>query len=116
MTDLTFTLSGTAMSQVEGSELTQRPERYDNSPATLRAGAALNSAQGRRRGKGWSYSVSCDAEAAAVILEYFQTQAEIFLGGMVVPEGRADGRAYRKAAENIKAALDFHRELAERGQ
>lgn len=107
MDAITFTLTGRAMSQVEGSELTQRPHLYDGgSPDSLRAGEALNGASSRKVGRfGRMYTVTCDRAAAEVIREYFQTQGEIFLSGTTDPEGRADGRVYLEAASRIKQAM-----------
>lgn len=105
MKQITFGVSGTAMSQVEGSELYQRPQLYDGgSPDSMRAGKALQLARGRRQGKGYSYTITCDVQAAEVIREYFQTQGEIVLGNADGAEDRREGRAYLAAAERIAAA------------
>lgn len=102
---VSFPISGTAMSQVEGSELYQRPQFYDDSPQTLRAGKALQLATGHKQGKGFSYSVTCDVQAAEVIREYFQTQAEIMSSNADGADDRRDARAYRMVAERISELI-----------
>lgn len=106
---ITFRLSGRAFSQVEGSELYQRPHLYDDAePASMRAGEALQNAVTRKTGKGYFKTVACDIEAAEVIREYFATQAEIH-AGQGEPELNRDARAYAEAADRIVAAVEFSR-------
>ena len=99
-------IPGTAMSQIEGSELYQNWEKYDpDDPNVILAWQALHLARRERRGKGVSYVLSAVPAAAEIIWEYLATQADIHLGGMSDPELRADGRVYAKTAANIRAAM-----------
>lgn len=113
---ITFTISGKAMEVIQGSEIYHDAAKYDpDDPATPRATAALQNAIRRRRGKGSSYEISCDTEAAEVIRDYCATVGESLLGGASDPDDRADGRALLAAEERIRAAIEHGRELAARG-
>lgn len=102
----TFNISGKAMLSMEGSELSNSPENYDGgSVGACDAYAALNSAQGRRAGKGRSYRVTTTREGADCILDYCLMVGETFAGGDD-PETRADGRALLKVAAQITMLLD----------
>jgi len=102
--DVTFQVSGTTMTQIEGSELYQRPEKYDDSDAVREASKALHNAMSRRTGKGWTHKVTCSRQAAEEILTYCEDVGFAFAGQMDT-EVRADGRALLKSAERIRQVL-----------
>lgn len=101
---ITFNVSGTAFTTISGSELFQRPERYDDQPQTLRAGQALRAAPVRRRGKGVTHIVTTDVEAALVIRDYCQEVGELW-AGQSDPQDRADGRALLACARQINLRM-----------
>jgi hypothetical protein len=108
MSTVTFSVSGTAMTIMEGSELIQRPHLYNGEDSGIRAGKALQQATSRRVGKtGRSHEVTCDREAAEVIRDYCETVGQTFAGegGIDQRETRADGRALLAVADRIAAAL-----------
>lgn len=106
---VTFPVSDTAMSQIQGSELYGRPHMYDSGQATLDASAALHSARRVRRGRGTSHLVTASPAAAEVIRDYCATVGEGFTMEDE-PETRADGRALMKVAQTIAGALPWQRE------
>ena len=113
---ITFTVSGKAMGVIHGSEIYLDPAKYDDTdPAVALASSALRRAESRRRGKGWSFVITCEPEAAEVIRDFCATVGQSYLGGSDDPEARAEGRALFTAEERIRAAIQHGRELAERG-
>lgn len=66
-----FTVSETAMSRLEGSGLVQGPA-LPGTPAE-RAGTALGTARRTPNGRGYTYTVYCDLEAAQKIRRYCRT-------------------------------------------
>lgn len=101
----TFRISGAAMSCIEGSELYQRPERYDQGQGSLDASAALRAATPNRRGRGYSYEVTVSEAGADVLRDYCQTVGETFAAaGPFEDETRREGRALLKVAQSIEAA------------
>jgi hypothetical protein len=105
--DVTFAVSGSAMSSMEGSELVQRPHLYNGEDSGIRAGKALQQATRRRAGKGWSYQVTCDREAAEEIRIFCEDVGSAFAGqaGYGEDETRAEGRALLKVADRIARVL-----------
>ena len=112
---ISFNISGKAMGVIEGSELYLDAAKYDDDPATPRATAALRSAERRRRGKGFSYLVTCDREAADIIRDYCATVGQGLMLGSSDDDARADGRALLATEERIRAAMAFDAELTARG-
>lgn len=98
-----FNVSGVARSTISGSELMQRPHLYDGSPEAVRAGEALNTAAARKMGSGYTYLVTCDVAAAAVIRDYCETVGQTFVGELDA-ETKRDGRALLAVAERIRLA------------
>lgn len=104
MSDLTFAISGTAMSTIEGSEIYASPERYDGGSQSARdAYAALHSATSRRAGKGRSYQVSVTRQGAQALYEFCVDVGQSYLYGD--PDARAEGRALLVVARRIEALL-----------
>lgn len=107
---LVVRISGVAMSTIEGSSLHQEPDKYvlqsdPDYPAALRAGSALQSAYGRRAGKGWTYTVELDADAARILEDYCRTVGETFAGESEA-DIRAEGRALLVVADRIVRQLE----------
>ncbi len=103
---VTFLMSGTVMTQIQGSELYLNPAKYDpGDPATVLACRALHLTKDRRHGKGGrSHEVTCSPAAARVIQEYCEDVGTAFAGQMDT-DVRADGRALLKVADRITAVL-----------
>lgn len=104
MPTVTFTVSGQALSVISGSELMQRPERYDGTPAAVRAGEALNTAPTRKYGRGYAAVVTLDVEAASVVWEYCDSVGTTF-SMESDPETRADGRALLTVRDRVERAI-----------
>jgi hypothetical protein len=104
MPTITFPVSGAAISTISGSELMQRPERYDGTPAAIRAGNALNTAPSRKYGKGYAVIVTTDVEAASVIWEYCDSVGSTF-AMETEPETRADGRALLAVRDRVEREI-----------
>lgn len=107
---LSVRISGVAMSTIEGSSLYQEPENYaartdPDYPDALRAGAALQSADRRRAGRGWSYVAELDPDAARVVEGYCRTVGETFANDSE-PDTRAEGRALLVVADRIARMLE----------
>lgn len=102
---LGFTVSGTAMSTMEGSELMSDAVKYDGgTPGAHDALAALRAAPSRPAGKGRTYKVHVTRDGAEVIEDYCRTVGETF-AYETEPETRAEGRALLKVADRIRGLL-----------
>jgi hypothetical protein len=101
----TIRISGKAMSTIEGSAIYSDPAQYDGgSKGAQDIALALNTARGRRSGRGWTYEVDCTRDAAGVLADYCWTVGTGFEGESD-PETRADGRALMAVHERCMNAL-----------
>lgn len=102
---LTFRVSGSAMSTMQGSELTNNPVAYDGGSRGARdAYESLTHAHGKPCGKGWTYTVTTTRDGAAVIEDYCRTVGETF-AMETEPETKAEGRALLLVADRVARLL-----------
>lgn len=102
--EITFNVSGTAHSVMSGSELMQRPERYDGTEEGIRAGETLMAAPSRKMGKGYTLVVTLDVVAASVVWEYCHDVGSTFCMESD-PETRRDGRALLEVRDRVEKAI-----------
>jgi hypothetical protein len=99
-------ISGEAMLMIDGSELSNSPEKYDGgSIGAQDAFNSLRTTKARKAGKGWTYEVETSEAGARCIEDYCRTVGETFTGEPD-PETRATGRALLKVADNIVKLLN----------
>ncbi len=103
---ISFAVSGTAMSGIEGSEIYHDPKKYDDDSQGARdAYAALRGAKARRVGKGVSYTVTTTEAGAETIKEFCLDVGSGFVSGGTDAETRAEGRALLAVADRIQNLL-----------
>lgn len=103
-----FTISGKAMSVIEGSELSSDAVKYDG--GTQGAHDALHALKGAlmvRKGRGRQYVVATTRAGAETIRDYCLTVGSTFVDepGTDQAEVRADGRALLDVAKRIRSEL-----------
>ena len=103
--EITFHISGTAMSVIDGSELSSDAVKYDGgSKGAHDALAALTDSTCVRRGRGHSYIVSATRDGADTIRDYCRTVGETF-AFETETETRRDGAALLKVATKLDELL-----------